>query len=940
MSKLFLRLWKKGLFAFLVLLVLAPLVFSMESYAGQDEPPIKKDKTTALTQSLLHNPNFDNGIWYEFNKRYQAAYPTGVWLPAGNTYDDPQDWRLWFVNGTAIIDAQANATYRQSNPESVEMWPFDYSASTRMVAGLYQAVPGVTPCRSYKFQMYAYSRQEEASDSLNALRVGIEQTGWHPDSAVDPAVHSWPSTMVWGEPKKYTGGFGPLEVTATALSNKIAVFSYADALGGASHKIHWDTTSLVAVARTENLIDASQPLPAPSGVIQNLSRTVDQVSNSAVVSWNTSVNAYGQLLYRVKGAGSWQYSAIRPWGTSHQVNLTGLQAGATYEYVAVAYGYVGGACKSLVSNVDEFNMGTPLSGVNITGNEDIQGVGYLGQSYTFTANASPSNATEPIDYVWQASDQSQVTHPDSGTQDSVTFSWNTIGVKQIKVTVSNVANSVEATYVIDIIGDEYEPDDTCSQAKAISVDGVSQARTFHSNADVDWVYFDGTAGAAYFVEALTPPGSDADVSLAVYDACPPGAPVTSQAYTYTLDARLPFTATETGRFYLRLQQDPSTPGTAMAYNLSVRILPQQAAPGALVLVAGKLYDDDPLQSNIYHAADAAYQMFKNQGYDDEDIYYLTPDAHLDADARSTHANLFWAISEWAADRLASQPNSSFTLYMVDHGAYDTFYLDGTLSDELATVSPSDLDAWLTDLEASVPGVQVNVIVEACQSGSFIDLQETLSAEGRVVIASTGAQQPAWATKDGVLFSDHFVTAINQGMNLYTGFQQAASAVEIAQPAQTPWLDDDGDGWPNETGDGETAAGRDFISVETLGALKWPPYIVSAGLDDIVAGQGVITAEVRDDGGAAQVWAVVYPPEYEPPALSGDGVGELVLESAFFVTLTHQGGNLYSGEYDGFSTLQLGSDRVVIYAMDDDGMMGRPLSIGEKRYVYLPLVLKH
>ncbi len=911
----------------MAMVVFAPVSDSARVYAEMDQDPIPpdwKNKLTVIDESLLHNPTFDNHIWYEFHQRYDDSYPKGVWLPDGDYYGDSQDWRLWFRDGTDLVDCDPFPSGYHSAPEYAQFRTFNTTG--HMTAGLYQVVQNVTPCLLYRFQIYSQSRQKETNDSLGGLKAGIEPTGWALNPNHAPGIHDtdWPATMAWGAVQTTVGSYVPLQVTAEALSSQITVFSYADASGGNSHKIHWDTASLEQVPRTENLIDASQPLPAPSSSIYGI--TVDKGANSASISWNTgSINTYGQLLYRVLGSGTWQYSSLHDWGTTHQIDLTGLQTSSTYEYVVVSYGYIGGACQAIVSETDQFSFATSLTGVSISG----QATGALGKDYTFTANASPSNATTPVEYVWEATGKADVTHSGGGLQDSVSFSWDTPGVKTIRVTASNAAGSVQDTHTIDIRGDEYETDDTCSDASSIPTNGARQRHTFHSTSDPDWVYFDAVSGFTYLVEGLVPADSDADLSLYVYDACG-GEIVDSQAYAYTPDVRLPFTATKTGRFYLFLHQDLSTSGTDMAYDLSVRAVPENPFPGAVVLVAGKLEDDDPLQSNIHHAADAAYQFFTDRGYDGEDIYYLSTDtSNPDVDDLPSYDNLQYAVSQWAITTLASKPNSSFTLYMVDHGGSDTFYLNGSAEQ----VSPSDLDTWLTFLEGATVGIQVNVVLDAPQSGSFIG-SDALSAEGRVVIASTGAGRPAWATEDGVLFSDYFVAALRRGLSLHAAFQAAAWGVDAAQPTQTPGLDDDGDGSVNGGEDGTVAAQRGFISVGTMGAEDWPPYIISANLGDIVNGQADITAQVRDDGVVSKVWAEIYPPMYRP-----EGEGALIATSVPTVTLSHLGGGFYHAEYGSFSTIYLGADRVVIHAVDDEGWMARPRSLGGKSYIYLPLVLR-
>ncbi len=87
-----------------------------------------------------------------------------------------------------------------------------------------------------------------------------------------------------------------------------------------------------------------------------------------------------------------------------------------------------------------------VEGVSISGPEE----GITGETYTFTAEVSPSDATEPVTYEWGAIGQDPVTHEDGGLTDTVTFSWDTEGEKDITVEATNGGGSANATYLITI----------------------------------------------------------------------------------------------------------------------------------------------------------------------------------------------------------------------------------------------------------------------------------------------------------------------------------------------------------------------------------------------------------------------------------------------------------------------------------------------------------
>ena len=480
--------------------------------------------------------------------------------------------------------------------------------------------------------------------------------------------------------------------------------------------------------------------------------------------------------------------------------------------------------------------------------------------------------------------------------------------------------------------DAFEAEHSCANAKTIATDGVGQTHTFHAPLDSDWVRFDATAGVNYRIEVQIPNGSPADVILEVYPDCE-NLPTSLWSAPYTPGARLDFVAPATGPVLLKLKNNPDTlAGDQVAYQLSVRppALPQQER-GALIIVAGRLKPNDPLQRNIHNVSDAVYALFTANGYTNDNIYYLATDAERKGyDASATVANLRQAITTWAADKVGG--TRALTLYMMDHGDKGRFYIDKPNGEELR---PKDLDSWLTELEVKAPGLKINVIIEACNSGSFTADFERISKVNRVIITSTSANNLAYASEQGAYFSDHLITALQQGQTLSQSFFEAQVAVRQIVSLQEPWLDGDGDGTPNEAEDNAVAAGRGF-GVGAFGDDQWPPYIKSATPPGaIVNRRGVISAEVRDDQAVRRVWAVIYPPSYQPPQNSG----ELTPETLPTLILQPQGENRYAAEYAGFD--EAGLYRIVIHAEDNNttGLTARPLAITAEtnRQLFLPII---
>lgn len=341
---------------------LMPAAASTTAYAGPAYPnPGSDDAVTA--SASLHNPNFDNHIWYDFNERYPYGGLTPhSWMPDDDTGGGPQDWRIWYMDGTIPILTWASqnqeATSTDRAIKSRTYWGGRYQA------GVYQVIPNATPCLTYQFQMYGYFRP---GSNLRTLRVGIDRNGYYP---TDVAVHGFPSTIEWGDSHtEYTSGYGQLSATAEAWGDTITVFTYADADSG---EVLWDTGSFQEA--TPDLI--SDPDNPPAGTI---APGVSVGSTSATISWSTA-SATGQVYYRFVSNNTTPISSTTsfthtiylplvnnnfppPWlhtaldkipSTSHSVTITGLQANSTYEYIVASRGLSGGQCETWVSSKKEF----------------------------------------------------------------------------------------------------------------------------------------------------------------------------------------------------------------------------------------------------------------------------------------------------------------------------------------------------------------------------------------------------------------------------------------------------------------------------------------------------------------------------------------------------------------------------------------------------------
>ena len=263
-----------------------------------------------------------------------------------------------------------------------------------------------------------------------------------------------------------------------------------------------------------------------------------------------------------------------------------------------------------------------------------------------------------------------------------------------------------------------------------------------------------------------------------------------------------------------------------------------------------------------------------------------------------------SLVEWAKGA------ENVILYLVDHGGESGFSVR-----EGEIVSPGELDGWLDELEGTITG-KVLVVIDACQSGWF--LQGLASSSGkRVVIASTRKQESAYFIASGsISFSTYFWTHVFNGANLLQAFTQAKADMAYSTGMQHPLLDANGNGKGNEAEDKDIAAGivlfnatNSFNEAPTIGTVTPPRTITGTSSALIYADQ------VRDADGIGRVFAIVRPPDFQP-----SGTGSPILELPT-IELFPVGGERYEGLYDGFHAT--GDYQVFVYARDRIGNTSAP-----------------
>jgi hypothetical protein len=466
---------------------------------------------------------------------------------------------------------------------------------------------------------------------------------------------------------------------------------------------------------------------------------------------------------------------------------------------------------------------------------------------------------------------------------------------------SPVIHRVQIDYSSETAGaDSYEVDDSCQEARAIEAKGAPQVHTFQSAQDVDWVTFKAKAGVTYFIQA-SQVQANADITLALYDSCGASAPLLQVNDPYSRAAQIAWQAPANGWFELKVSNQAAG-GLLTGYELSLR--EEENNPVVLIVVGpgGTQAVDQALQKS----ADRVYKVFLDAVAQRADLRYLAPDINRDVDNNGlmddvysvpSHGVVRESIQNWARERGAGL-GRPFYLFILGPGEPGQVLigLDG------GSINPAELDLWLANLETTSGVDQVNIILDAAYSGSFISAAPGLSRPKRVVITSSSDQEPAFHNTDGSYFTDALIPGLKKRLNLHQVFQMAKKMVQDKGLKQTPCLDDNGDGqaeadslkvgaWLAQAAlpDGLLAAGRGPRLPETASL----PVVDSLQIGHIQGHSAwLVTAMVRAEAGVQRVYLVVTSAwagadggfvsrTYELPAGSSAGLYQLELNGLSF-----------------------------------------------------------
>jgi PKD repeat protein len=351
------------------------------------------------------------------------------------------------------------------------------------------------------------------------------------------------------------------------------------------------------------------------------------------------------------------------------------------------------------------------------------------------------------------------------------------------------------------------------------------------------------------------------------------------------------------------------------------LYPGVETPRALIIAGHQ--ENDLLWPAFRYLADRFYQLLINRRLNDDLIYlmssgYDADDSRIDNNSPTEQAIANYLKSLYP-DNSPSKVNDKIPLiiYMVDHGGQKKFLLN---TDKY--LKADFLDQQLDNLQDETQ-CEVQVIIDACYSGSFKDALAPSESQKRIIITSTGPKNPSYIDHDGrESFSSHLFNWLFQGYSLGESFSFAKYGIgETPKIYEGQVPDINNIQLANETHLGGTFATSNLM-----------PNIIFHTPNQVLSNPSLtITAEVIDiEDSKCLVWASILPPNHHKPIFGEFNSPQWQLERIDLSPVPGEE-NIYAGKYDCF--YQKGLYVVYLYASDSVGNI-------DSKEVYLNVTQDH
>ena len=229
------------------------------------------------------------------------------------------------------------------------------------------------------------------------------------------------------------------------------------------------------------------------------------------------------------------------------------------------------------------------------------------------------------------------------------------------------------------------------------------------------------------------------------------------------------------------------------------------------------------------------------------------------------------------------------------------------------LTAASLGQWLDAIQSRYSN-DVVVVIDCCESGSFLEALRYGGPGKRTVITACGTDEPTYFVAGGLVsFSDAFFSGLLMGLDLKDSFLMARDAMALYQHS---WLDSDGNGVyapeTNPDGVAGTYIGPSFVAGKDI------PQIGHVVGNQSLRGTSRATLwayDIATGYAIDRVWCVVVPPGQNPdPA---NPVGDLPLLDLAYNSTSGR----YEASYSGFT--ELGDYTLMYYARDSWGSVSPP-----------------
>ncbi|NQU44497.1 hypothetical protein HQ520_14495 [bacterium] len=349
------------------------------------------------------------------------------------------------------------------------------------------------------------------------------------------------------------------------------------------------------------------------------------------------------------------------------------------------------------------------------------------------------------------------------------------------------------------------------------------------------------------------------------------------------------------------------------------------ASGKAVVLAGRK-PNDPLWETTNNLSHFIYQMLLFRGFSKENVRYLNPVVNQDVDGNGSADDIYAASSRAALEEALTTfaaGSPQLFVYLIDHGLADAETgTNGSIRcNETEVVYASEVAAYLDALQETGGVTTITLVVDCCQSGSFLPpCSGAPAGKARVVVCSTSSLQKAFFSRLGLVsFTNSFVSGLYSGLSVGEAFDLAAGA--MSGFPQKAIFDDDGDGIYKKDLDGAIARSLRVGPAFIAGADR--PQIGTISPNRMLSGGGtegtIWAGDVSSVYPVERVWAAVAAPGFIPEARLDPSEPVLSLPE---IDLDWNGAN-QRHEVTTNTFTQMGAYVIYIYARDIWGGVSYP-----------------